>query len=308
MRLVTPRTQTSFTLRLLAPRHWPAWLAIGLLRLATPLPYAWQLTIGAWLGRRLFNLTRRRRQLTRYNLAQCFPELDETQREQLARQHFESLGIGLLEIAQCWWGNAARLRARVRIEGLEHLQAALAQGRGAVLLSAHTTTLEIGGRLLGLFTPFHLMYRPNNSPVLEWIISRRRRAHFEGVIPRDDVRQLLKSLKDNKPVWYAPDQGFTGKNHVIAPFFGVPAPTNPATSRIAKASGAPVLPFLVERLPEKQGYLLRISAPLENFPGADLAEDAARVNAMIEEQVRCAPEQYLWMHNRFKTRDYRQLD
>lgn len=300
-----PRTVERFSLSLLTPRHWSVWLTVGLLRLSLLLPYPALLWLGVRIGRGIHRLAKRRRRLTRYNLAQCFPELGEPQRRQLERAHFESLGIGLFEIALCWWGSARRLRRLVRMEGLEHVQASLQRGHGALLLSAHVTTLEIGGRLLGLHTPFCLMYRPNNSPALEWIISRRRRAHFERVIPRDEVRQLIRSLRENRVVWYAPDQGFTGKNSIMVPFFGVPAPTNPATSRIAKASGAPVHPFFVERLPGKRGYRLRIEPPLRNFPGESLEEDARRVNEIIERQARLQPAQYLWMHNRFKTDRFR---
>ncbi|HET9678965.1 MAG TPA: LpxL/LpxP family Kdo(2)-lipid IV(A) lauroyl/palmitoleoyl acyltransferase, partial [Gammaproteobacteria bacterium] len=301
------RTVEKFHWGLLTPRYWPVWLIIGLLRLSLLLPYPALLWLGKRAGRLIHALAGRRQKLTRYNLAQCFPDKSADEIHSLERAHFEALGIGLFEIALCWWGHTHWLRQRVQIEGMEHLQAALRSGNGALLLSAHVTTLEIGGRLLGLFTPFCLMYRPNNNAALEWAISRSRAKHFERVIPRDDVRQLLRSLKENRVVWYAPDQGFTGKNHVMAPFFNIPAPTNPATSRIARASNAPVLPFYVQRLPGTQGYRLQIDPPLADFPGADPINDATRVNRIIEAQVYLAPEQYLWMHNRFKTRAYREV-
>src|SRR5690606_1550490 len=212
------------------------------------------------------------------NLDLCFPELDAAARNRLAREHFAALGIAVFEIALCWWGSERKLRKLVRIEGLEQLDAALAKGKGALLLSAHFTTLEIGGRLLALFRPFHLMYRPNRTELLEVIISSSRRKHFEKVIPRDDVRAMIRSLKDNHPVWYAPDQGYRGKHSAMLPFFNVPAPTNTATSRIAAFTGSPVLPFMVERLPESEGYLLRINAPLENFPSGDPEDDGARAS------------------------------
>lgn len=286
---------------ILLPKYWPIWLVVGLLRLSVFLPYPVLLWIGRGIGWMIYATAKRRRVITQINLKLCFPELSETERRKLALEHFKALGIASFEIALCWWGSENKLRKLVRIEGLEHLDAALAQGHGALLLSAHFTTLEIGGRLLGLFRNFHLMYRPNRTDLLEIIISNSRRKHFEKVIPRDDVRGMLRSLKDNKPVWYAPDQGFRGKNSAMVPFFGVPAPTNTATSRIAKTSSAPVLPFMVERLPGTQGYALRISPPLQGFPSGDDAADATRVNAIIEADARRAPEQYLWCHNRFKT-------
>jgi KDO2-lipid IV(A) lauroyltransferase len=286
---------------LLHPRYWVVWLSVGLLRLGVLLSYRLQLAIGRAIGRSLLRSLKRRRFIADLNLRACLPELDPAARARLLRAHFESLGIALFEIAWCWWGDAKRLRAMVEVEGLEHLEAARAAGRGAIMLSSHFTTLEIGGRLLGLFTPMRPMYKPSHNPVVQHLMCSHRSKHFDVVIPADDVRLMLRSLKDNVPIWYAPDQGFRGKGAVFAPFFGHPAPTNPATSRIARASGAPVLPFMVFRKPDGAGYRLRILPPLEAFPGESLEADCARINALVEAQVREAPEQYLWVHNRFKT-------
>lgn len=288
-----------------SPRYWGVWLFIALLRVLVLLPFRAQLSVGRALGRLMRLFARRRRIITSLNLQFCFPELDATARADLVRTHFEALGIAMLEVAMCWWGDAARLRPLVRVEGLEHLERARAQGKGVLLLSAHFTTLEIGGRLLGLFTPFHPMYRPNRNPVIESVMRGRREAQFERAISMHDVRLLLRTLKEGLPVWYAPDQGFLGKGRLMVPFFGVPAPTNPATSRIARASGAPVLPFFVHRLPGAQGYRLEFQPPLSDFPSDDVTADCLRINQLIEREVRKSPEQYLWAHNRFKTSAHR---
>ncbi|MDX1442556.1 MAG: lipid A biosynthesis acyltransferase [Gammaproteobacteria bacterium] len=288
------------------PLYWPLWLIIGFLRLSVYLPYRTQLFLGRWIGRLSYRLTKRRRFLTHQNIDKCFPDWPKEKRDRLAREHFEALGIGAFEIANCWWAPDWILRKRVTFEGLEHLDAALADGKGALLLSAHFTTLEIGGRLLSLFRPFHLMYRPNRNEVLEVLIAGSRRKRFDKVIPRDDVRTMLRSLKANHPVWYAPDQGFKGKGSVTAPFFGVPAPTNPATSRIARSAGCPVLTFSVQRLPGTEGYHLRIDPPAKELPAETPEEDARFLNRFIEQEVLKVPEQYLWCHNRFKDYTYRE--
>jgi len=283
-------------------RHAPAWIAAGLLWCVTRLPFAWQLAIGRLLGRVLILLARERRHIARTNLALCFPELSGNERRQLLKAHFASLGIALVETALSWWASDSRLRPLARLTGLEHLQVALRQGRGVILLSAHFTTLEIGGRLLALDAPFHVLYRDHRNPVIETLQQRARQRRFEKAIPRGDLRGMLASLRQNHPVWYAPDQDFGRNNAVFVPFFGIPAATLSATSRLARASGAPVVPFFQRRLPGARGYELTLLPALEGFPGTDIEEDTRRLMALIESRVRRQPEQYLWVHRRFKTR------
>jgi KDO2-lipid IV(A) lauroyltransferase len=286
----------------LGPRYWGTWLSLALLRLLVLLPFPAQLALGQALGIALGHLLGRRRRIAETNLTLCFPELSREARARLLWRSFESLGLALIEVGMAWWGSDARLRRLVEIEGLEHLRAALTGGRGAILLSAHFTTLEIGGRLLRLFQPFRPIYRPTKNPLWDWVMLRRRQQHVERAIDRRDVRGMFRALRANEPVWYAPDQDYGREHSVFVPFFGVLAATITATSRLAALSGAPVVPFFQYRKPDGSGYRLVIEPPLEGFPGPDPAADAERINRLIEARVREHPEQYLWSHRRFKTR------
>ena len=288
------------------PRYWPTWLALAILRVFEPLPFSFLV----WLGRRIGGLLARLPlgfvRIARRNLELCFPELSPAERERILREHFRSLGIGLFETAISWWSSDARILELTRLEGEEHLRAALARGRGAILLSAHFTALEIGARALCVRIPTSIMYRPTRNLVLERFLARNRNRQAKRAIPRDDIRTLITALKNNEPVWYAPDQAYRKKGAEMVQFFHLPAATNTATSRLARMTGAAVLPYFPERLPGSRGYRMVIQPMLENFPTDDPATDARRFNELIEAQVRRSPEQYLWIHRRFKglTPDY----
>lgn len=285
-----------------SPRYWPVHIGMALGWLVAQLPFRAQMAVGRALGNLAYYLMPERRRIARTNLGLCFPECDSDARRALLREHFRSLGLGAVETAMCWWTPARKLRGLARIEGLEHLHAALDAGRGVILLSAHFTTLEIGGRLLALHAPFHVLYRRHKNAAFEAVMQRARARHFEKAIARDDMRGLLKSLKANMPVWYAPDQNYGAEHSIFVSFFGIPAATITATARLARISGARVVPFFQERLPGAGGYRLKLYPALENFPTDDEAADTQRINDLIETEIRTMPAQYLWAHRRFKTR------
>jgi len=289
-------------LRFLGPRFWPTWLLFGFMRLVTWLPFSGQMAVGSLIGRLAYRLAGSRRHIAEVNIRLCFTDLDTVRVNELVKAHFLSVGKGMVETALCWWGRESQLRKKRILLGGEHLQHGLQQGKGVILLSAHFTTLELGGRLLALDTPFHVLYRQHKNPLFETVMRRARKRRFEKAIPRNNTRALLASLKDNMPVWYAPDQDHAGPQSVFVPFFGVPASTLAATSRLAKVSGAPVVPFFQMRLPGNQGYLLVLCPALADFPGNDPEADTARINRLLEDVIREMPEQYLWLHRRFKTR------
>ena len=295
-------TTTQFSWRFLTPRYWPTWLALGAMWFLGQLPYGWQMGIGRALGRLMGRVGKSRVSVARINLALCLPELSESERERLLQKHLESVGMALVETAISWWTPTERLRPLLQIEGLEHLHAALQKGRGAIVLIGHFTCMELFGRLLALNTPLYVTYRQNKNVLYEYMLTRTHRGHCAALIPHTDLRAMFQILKRNQPLWYAPDQNYAGKHSAFVPFFGVPASTITATSRIAKTTRAPVIPVLAQRLPDNAGYRITLQAPLEDFPGQDEVSDAARILRVIEGHVRQIPEQYLWVHRRFKTR------
>ena len=283
-------------------RYWPTWSGIAVLWCLSQLPYTWQLTIGRRIGKIFHRLAGRRRSIAAVNLSLCLPELSASEREGIVAEQFVSMGIGVMEMATSWWTPGKRIKKLAHVDGLQHLQTALDKGKGVILLSAHFTTLEIGGRLLALHTPFHVMYREHKNAAFDQVIKSARIKHFGKAITRGDLRAVLRSLQDNIPVWYAPDQDYGREQSLFVPFFGIPAATITATSRLARISGAAVVPFFQARLPDARGYQLTLYPPLDNFPGESVAADTRRINSIIEARIREQPDQYLWVHRRFKTR------
>ena len=291
--------------QLLHPRFWPSWIAFGVLRLVILLPYPMLMRLGRGLGYALLPLARSRAAIARRNIELCFPELDASAQQRMLREHFASLGIAVMETGLAWWSGERRLAPLGRIEGLEHLEAAAARGKGVLLLSAHFTCLELGGRLLSFRFPFVAMYRPSEHPVVQFLMARGRARACTGIIPRDAVKDVVRSLRAGNTIWYAPDQNTGRRKAVFVDFFGHKAATTPASSRLAAMTGAQVVPFKVLRNADDGGYALTLEPALQDFPGADLETDTQRTNTIIERWVREAPAQYLWVHQRFRTRPAR---
>ncbi|MBI2397211.1 MAG: LpxL/LpxP family Kdo(2)-lipid IV(A) lauroyl/palmitoleoyl acyltransferase [Xanthomonadales bacterium] len=288
-----------FPRALLAPQHWPAWFGIGWMALFARLPGAIARPLGRGFGNCLGWVLRGRRRVARRNLELCFPELDRDHREAILRRSLRSLGEGAYEFARAWWGSVASLP--YTIEGLEHLERARAEGRGVLLLSGHFLTLEICGRLLCSHIELAGMYRRHGAPAFEWAVKRGRLRYACAMFAREELRAAVKHVKAGGCLWYAPDQDMRGKDTVFAPFFGVPASTITATFQLARLTRASVIPFFHQR-DGRGGYVLRIGAALTEIAGEDEAAHTARVNALIEQMVRAAPDEYLWIHKRFKSR------
>ena len=278
------------------------WCTFAALRLLSLLPYRGGMFAGRLIGKLLFLLSGSRRQVIDTNLARCFPQYSSAERDRIKLRCYQNMGISLIELAMCWWWSDDRLRPLVEIRGREHLDAVLDSGRGAILLTGHYTSLEIGGRLLTLFMPLQGMYRTQRNPMFDSYLYSRRRSYLVNIVSRKNTRQLLKGIRDKVPTWYAPDQDFKRERNVFAPFMGIATATITASSRLAQAANAAMLPYYPERKADGTGYLLHIEPPLENFPSEDDISDASAINRSIETWVRAFPENYMWIHQRFKTR------
>ena len=289
--------------RFLAPRWWPTWLGLVVLRLAERLPFPALLAVGRLLGRIARRLPLPYQRIARINLELCLPELAPAQRERLLARHFEALGIGMLESAMTWWSNDQRIDALSTVEGLEHLERALAAGRGAIVLGAHFTTLEIGARCLNQRIRMNALYRPLKNALLAQVSGASFARQARQAIRHDDVRAMIAALRRNEIVWYVPDQSYRKKGAALVPFFGHPVATNVFTSRLAALTGAAVLYYSSERLPGARGWRVIVSPPFRDWPGPDPVADTLRYHACIEAQARAMPEQYWWIHRRFKGLD-----
>lgn len=284
-----------------APRWWPVWIGAGIVRALAALPWSLQRTLARLLGRLAWLLARRDRNITLVNLALAYPDRPERERRRLGRAHFESLAYALFETGLVWFDRRGRLERLARLEGREHLEAALAKGRGVLLLTAHFTTNEIAAAALTQSGhPVDAMYKPSGNALINQLALRGRTRRGGRMIPSDRFVETLRTLKAGGIVLYAPDQRFDGDGHIVVPLFGVPALSNPGTTFVARATRCTVLPFFPERLPDGTGYAMRIGAPLEEFPSGDARADVARYHGLIEAAAARAPAQYLWSYKRFK--------
>jgi len=286
--------------RFYLPQRWSMWVALWILKSLARRDFRTLLRV----GRRLGDFTRRlplpQKKVARRNIELCFPSMPPLERECLLEQHFREAGISLPETALAWFMPREKLLPLVRFQGIKEFDRLVASGRGIILLAAHFTTLEIGARFITAAREVHVVYKPSSDPLLSEFFRKYRGAVAASMIANNDIRAMVRVLKEGGVVWYAPDQAFRGKGAEMVPFFGIPVATNTATSRLARLTGAIVLPYFIERLPGEEGYVARIERPLEDFPGPDSVSDTRRHHVMIEQEIRRLPAQYLWLHKRFK--------
>ena len=283
------------------PAHWGQWLALGLLWLVARLPYRGAMRVGEAIGAWAYRLARKRRAIANRNLELCFPELSADARQRLLRSNFRYLGRGVAETGLGWYGGAAVDRLHCELHGMEHLEAARADGSPVILMSAHFMCVEIAARLLGAHVDVAGIYKPmERRPVTDSAMRAARARNVTDVLPREDVRGIVRWLRRGRAVWYAGDQDYGRRHSVFVPFFGVEAATVTALSALARMGRARVVPLFFHALPDDSGYAIVFEPALSGFPSGDEVADARRMNEHVEAAVRRHPEQYLWVHRRFK--------
>jgi len=288
----------------LHPRFWGVWLALGVVWLCAFLPRRPVCAMGAALGGAFCAVNKKRRAIAESNLALCFPEQSKAWRRRLLRENFRAYGRALLSMGLVWWGDGRRLERLVRCSGVERLEKTARAGRKVILLAAHTVTVDFTGILLSRIGPTVGMMKPLNNPLLNWTVCRGRRRHGAHMLLREQgLARLVRLLRgpDCMFAYYIPDEDFGAAQSVFVPFFSVPAATLPTLGRMARLADAEVVP-VSSRLAPDGGYELTVHDALQNFPGDDETENAARMNRVLEKIIRTAPEQYMWTLRWFKTR------
>ena len=277
-------------------------LAIAAFWLLHFLPLAVLARIGAIVGLAFMAFGRERREVARTNLALCFPEWDKARREAVLRAHFRAIGRSFFEAGIVWWGSEERIRRIVRIENEEHARAR--GGRRIIFLVPHFVGIEMEGLRMSMDYKGMAVYSHQKNRVFDEFLVRVR-SRFPGtcmVARQESVKTLLRGFKDGLVLQLSPDLDLGARDAIFVPFFGVQAATVTALSRLARLADAVVVPVVVRQLPGGEGYVLRMYPAWENYPGESVETDTRRMNAFIEERILEMPEQYYWVHKRFKTR------
>ncbi|SSC11179.1 lipid A biosynthesis acyltransferase [thiotrophic endosymbiont of Bathymodiolus puteoserpentis (Logatchev)] len=282
------------------PKFIPTWILILLMKLGAKLPFTVQVAIGTVFGKLLYLILPRFKKIAFINIRKCFPDRNKSQVKQLVKQHFTSLGIAFFESANCFYMGNAALKKRYHIKNTQILQDALDQKKNVILLVGHFTTMMLGGRMLLQNFKFADVYRPQNNALFDAEMTKQFMRHGSTMIKAKDSRTLITTLKSGLPIWYAPDQDLGAKHSTFAPFFGVQTATINATAKLAKIDNTVVIPLSFSR--NKSGYELEFYRALSDYPSSDALQNATTNNQILQIQILKAPEQYLWIHRRFKTR------
>jgi|TARA_B110000211_G_scaffold33252_1_gene33576 KDO2-lipid IV(A) lauroyltransferase len=296
------QTRYQHSLNLFHPRYWLTWTGIALAFVLTRLPQTTRRRLARLLGRGAVYLAPRRVRIARVNLGLCFPDLTPEAHAQLLQANLRSTAEGLIETGTTWLHPEKLKDLTVRFIGLEHLDRTETDP-GILIIGMHFATLDLAGALLSRQRPFNVMYKTNKNPVLEWLMQRGRGHHFKQALDQHNIRGVIRNLKAGNRLWYAPDQDYGRQNAVFAPFFGMPAATTTAANRIARLTGAKVV-FMSHYRHADGSYSVVIKTPETPFPTQSDLEDTSLINRQIQHAINDAPEQYWWVHRRFKSTEH----
>jgi len=282
------------------PKFITTWILIGLMKLGAKLPFTVQVFIGIGIGKLLYLILTRFRKIAFVNISRCYPTKSLSEVEDLVKQNFEAIGISIFETANAYFGSNDKIQKLITIHNEHYLSDALNKKQSVILLSGHFMPLMLGGRALLLKHTIANIYRPQNNELFDEVMRKVFVDNGAVMIKTKDIRAMMKALKGGLPIWYAPDQDLGEKNSIFAPFFNIQTATISATARLAKTPNTVVIPFFFIR--SSSGYTMNFEPPLNDYPNDDAVENASRTNQILQNQILKAPEQYLWIHKRFKTR------
>lgn len=292
-----------FSASLLKPKYWFSWFGLAVLWIIVKLPYLILIRLGSILGRSSMLFLKRRVNIARRNLELCFPDMDIISREKIITDNFTSLGIGLMETGMAWFWSDKRVKRWFDVSGLKNLKHSSRNGKGSILIGIHFMSLELGGRAIGLCKPITAMYRPHNNKAIEFVQTWGRMRSNKAMIDRKDLRSMVRALRSGESVWFAPDQDYGPRGSVFAPFFAVSqAATTRGIYTMIRLAKPNLIPVALIRKKNGMGYSLIIQPKLSNYPVENEIATACYINKIIEKEIMRAPDQYLWLHRRFKTR------
>jgi KDO2-lipid IV(A) lauroyltransferase len=295
--------QPNFKLSFLLPHYWLTWLGVFTLYSISWLPFKLQLAMGRILGRLIFKIASKRKHVALTNLRLCFPDKNEQTLQGILKKNFENTGIALFETGMGWWWPTWRVARKVKVIGAQHINKAQADGYGVLALGMHNLSLEMCARGAGIENPLVIFYRPHNNPLMEFFQHRGRARSNKYMLGKRDVKGLLRALHEKEACAYLPDQDYGRNKSLFVPFFAVKeTATTTGTLIFARKKNTKTVMLIPRRNADDSGYTLEVSAPLQNFPTDNDEQDLIKINQELEKAIMVQPEQYMWLHRRFKTR------
>ncbi len=282
------------------PKYFPTWILVFLMRLSVFLPFSVQVSLGKIIGKFLYSIMTDLKKVAYTNISNCFPEKRKDQVTTSVKRHFNAVGIGLFETANAYYASDKKIKKILTIENEQLFTNALKKNGGIILLCSHFTPLMLGSRALLIKYKIANVYRPQNNKLFDQVMVKGYQKNGAVMIKNTDTRSIVKAINNSIPIWYAPDQDLGVESSIFTTFFGIKTATATATARLAKNNNSRVIPYSFVRT--NYGYKMTFQEPLENYPSGNPLDDAQRTNQILEKQILNNPEQYLWIHRRFKTR------